>query len=285
MSKETLNQFTNQLSTYIQSQQQIAYPKIGTITYASSNYEYCTVKTEQGTFTQIPAHGMPIVGDTAIIHFINGNYEQPVADCARKLPCPDDVITDYQLSDCYNYLDNGDFTLDKSKATSMTGTYTLQDDASYTEMSTNCCKLEQENDYISITCDISECAKDYFKFQCYYRGQGSLKIECRDTDTGNIIQTLPYNMRYDYKVWQTQNSRWQWVYNKEVYPFKENNTTHKNIMITITNNSSKVEHYAMGSVVKTTPVMLVDGLLVYDENSDKNYYSSANDVLNNKSSN
>lgn len=274
MSKEYFDELTNQLTTFIQGTNTTAYPLIGVITNATTDYQYCDVQTDQGTLSNIPAHGLPIIGDTAIIHFINGKYEMPVADCARRLPAPESDVTTYTTSECYNYLDNGDFH--NTQPTNMTGNYTITNTDSYT-MSENSCLLENVGDYIEVTVDISKCTNDYFKFQAMYQGNGSLSIECIDADTLETIKNLPYTCSYDYKIW-TSPSRYGWRYNKEVYPRIEDNTTHKNIIIRVTNNTEE-ETIQIEDTTRSFNAMLVSAMLVYDENSDKEYYSSTNDVI------
>lgn len=279
MSKEVMNKLTRELGTFIENQQNHNYPLIGVITYATSNYQYCDIRTDTGTFKDVPAHGLPVVGDSAIIHFINGNSNMPVADCARRLPASTETVNGVYSSECFNYLDNGDFHL--ASIDSMTGNFELILGESYTLSSEYSCILREQDDYIEVTVDISNCSTDYFKFQCVYMGNGSLKVECFDTDTGSIIQNLPYTCSYDYKIWTNPYGRNAYSYNKEVYPRQEDDITHNHITIRITNNTTP-QQTRIGDTIQEVPhAMLLDALLVYDENGDKEYYNSVNDVITN----
>ena len=228
------DKFHKEMRKMIQSEMRVTYPIIGVIVDVSPNREYCNVETDDGVITNIPAHGMPVIGDSAIIHFINGNYEQPVVDCARRLPASDSEILDMYQSQCFNYHDNGDFSFKKE---GYEGDFTLwegeSDDATENGV---CCKLE-EGQHISFTVDVSNCKIDVFKFQAMYRGISYLIIKAEDEETGEIIQTLPVNIAKDNAVWASEYGRYNWVYNKEAYLLEN----HKKVKFTITNMDDR-EH-------------------------------------------
>lgn len=114
-----------------------------------------------------------------------------------------------------------------------------------------------------------------------------MKIECYDDNTNAIIQTLPYNLRSNYKLWTNPFARNNWSFNKEVYPVVEDTVRHEKIRIKITNNSNSDEIFIEDEenpnqmiMRKSSCAMMIDALLVFEENSDTNYYQNVNDVLN-----
>lgn len=268
--------FQKELKSIINAETRVAYPIIGVIVDISSNRQFCSVETDDGVINNIPAHGMPVLGDSAIIHFINGNYEQPVADCARRLPTPASEIEEMYSEQCFNYHQNGDFENGKK---GYTGTFELLEGDEDDDATGNgkCCILKKGKT-ISFTVDISSCESEVFKFQALYCGTGHLMIYCEDADTGKTIQTMPVNIAKEYSEWYNDCGRWVWTYNKEAYlrgntkkvKFTIGNvydeTTTKNILI----NDEKVEQ---------SDTMFIDAILVYDENADTNYYPHSKDVL------
>ncbi len=254
---------------------------IGNIVDYNPNMEYCDVEVELNggkfTFTNVPAHGFPVKGSSAIIHFHNGNLEQPVCDCAYRLNPPNHTLKEYYTNDCFNWCNNGDFQQDKK---GFQGTYTLIPE-SYLPGGTQSAMLAKEGDYLEFKAYIGKCTTEYFKFQCYYKGQNKLIIECFDEDTGEIIQNLPYTMSFPYKIWDSPYGRYNWAYNKEVYPYlTRDGITHNNIRIRITNFDDTNETMTYnGETISTPSAMLLDGLLVYSECDDQNYYNSEQDMI------
>ena len=111
MSKEYEKQFVNQLQAFVQnnSPSQPA-PWIGTITAVNNNLQFCNVRTKKGEVQDIPAFGIPKVGTTAIILFIDDTYSQPVAICNPINVRDDDYYELLITSSAKNYMDNGDFS-------------------------------------------------------------------------------------------------------------------------------------------------------------------------------
>lgn len=270
MVDENINQLINSATQFTRAIQTTNPPPImGYIINTTGHHRYADIQlvtSNNGIMDGVICMGIPVIGDSVLIVFPEGNYEQALAICPRGLPVPEDVLNDYYTKDCHNYLDNGDFHNQKE---GFTGEFTIITDESFTTTSQYCCQLET-GQTITKTVDISECNSQYFKFQCYYRGQGQLDITCKDADTGKIIQTLPYSMRYNKKTWLTQGSRWTYVYNRETYPRIEEETTHKKIIIEITNTTPETQMFT---------TMLIDGLVVFDENTDQTYYPSINDQM------
>ncbi|RAP44344.1 MAG: hypothetical protein BZ136_08950 [Methanosphaera sp. rholeuAM74] len=221
-----------------------------------------------GIMDAVQCLGIPVIGDSVIIVFPEGNYEQAIAICPRGLPVPEEAIKDYYTYNCFNYLNNGDF---HKQAEGYTGEFTIIEGESCTNTSNYACQLEAGQTIIKEV-DLSQCNKEYFKFQAYYRGIGTIQIHVYDTNTNETIETLPYSMRYPTKTWTTKGNRWIYLYNKETYPRIEGNNVHENITIEITNNTSITEEDLPSS-------MLIDGLLVFEENSDQSYYHSVQDQM------
>ncbi|RAP46442.1 MAG: hypothetical protein BZ136_07490 [Methanosphaera sp. rholeuAM74] len=272
-----LNGLVSEVGQLIEFQKDpIAYPWIGVITNTTSS-KYCDVHVEgKGLLCDVPCHGIPVIGDSVIIHFIEGKYDMPVADCPHKLSPGNDVLNSYYSEECFNYLVNGDFS---NQAEGYTGNFELINGEGYTLTSDYSCLLAERGCYLETVVDLRDIQKDEFKFQCVYTGAGELKIECHDYNSGDIIQTLPYNMRYPYKIWTNPLGRNDWSYNKEVYPVVEDGIRHEKVVVRITNNTNG-ENITIGDEVRSSPqAMLVDALLVFDENGDNNYYQHVNDVL------
>ena len=292
--------FKNNIKDITRQEFNTNFPLCGKIIGNTPNYEYCDVEVEthsgKYTFTNVPAHGFPVPGTSGIIHFHNGNIEQPVCDCAYRLNPSTEVLKEYYTSECFNWHNNGDFSYDKDGYND-DSTFELIKE-SYTLGGDQCAILRKYGDTLSFDCDMSQCTTEYFKFQCYYKGAGQLKIECHDKDTGEIIKNLPYTLSFDYKIWTSPFGRYGWAYNKEVYPYlsQDHSTTHENITITITNDSTETEEltfnnetfdengYITGEeqeprTVKAPISMLVDGLLVYSESAAMDFYPSSTDCI------
>mgnify|MGYP007069901010 CR=1 FL=1 len=271
--------FYRELRRMIHAEQKESNPLIGVIVETSSNKEYCSVETDNGIISNIPAHGLPVVGDSAIIHFINGNYEQPVCDCARRIPVETSDLEELYTSKCFNWLDNGDFN-NGSKGYIYNNAYELplyQGDS--TSETNDYAGMLNLNDEVYIDCDISKCETEYFKFQCCYQGNSALVIGCEDKDTGELIPPLPLNLNQDISIWSSDNGRFGWTFNKEAYVKGDTNE----IRIHLKNIYPKEKIPKMqinGSLVEIPTSMLIDSLLVYEENSDINYYNSVQDLIN-----
>ena len=278
MSNDEFENFYRELNHTIERHQKVTYPLIGVINKVSANGDYADVKTESGVISNIPAHGFPVIGDTAIIHFINGNVEQPVCDCARRLsPTQEEVITNLS-SQCLNYLSNGDFN---QRGEGFSGTFTILEEKGYVQTGDYCCSLE-DGEYIEFTCDISQCKTKYFKFQAQHRGQGAIRIECFDAETGETVTPQPERLSKEYNLWISENGRFGWVFNKETY-LKESLTK---VRFKITNVSTqvfeKIPTMRMGEEFVQIPLAVsLDGLLVYDENGDPTYYWNEDDLTTN----
>lgn len=267
-----------------------AHSLIGTIVNYTSDMKYCDVEVRMKggvqTFTNVPAHGYPVKGSSGVIHFHDGYLEQPFCDCEYRMNPPDDIIREKVTSRCFNYLDNGDFSFGTDGYTGENGKegIVLHDDCFTTNGKG--CLLQEEGAYIEFEVNLSECKSRYFKFQCYYRGLNYLKVECSNTEYGNIIQNLPETMAYDYKLWSSPFGRYKWAFNKETYPFiREDLTLNQKIKIRLTNvnnpdNEGLIIPQEDGSEIERKfSTMEVDGLLVFSENGDTKYYNSENDML------
>lgn len=285
--KKLLNGLVNEVGQLIEyNKQPIAYPWMGVIINTTSS-KYCDIQVDgKGILKDVPCHGIPEIGDSVIIHFIEGKYEMPVADCPHKLPPSNTVLQSYYQEECFNYLRNGDFHDElNGYSTSQGDTIELMTGESYTITSENTCVLKTKGSYIETVVDLRDINSNEFKFQCVYTGCGELKVECRDDDTDQIIQTLPYNLRSNYKIWTNPYARNNWSFNKEVYPVTEEEIKHEKIRIKLTNNSDYEEIFIedpdnTGEMIsRQSPyAMMVDALLVFEENGDTNYYPNVNDV-------
>lgn len=271
MVNENISQLINSAGTFARTvQTQNPPPIMGYILHASNHHRNADIQLTDnsgGIMNDVPCLGIPVEGDSVLIVFPEGNFEQAIAICPRALPLPETAIQDYHTQNCFNYVDNGDF---HNQGEGYDGEFTIIEDESCTSTSNYACLLEV-GQTIRKQVDITNCNSQYFKFQCYYRGAGTLDIHCFDTDTLETIQTLPYSMRYDHKTWLTNGSRWNYVYNKETYPRIEENNTHEHITIEISNNTETQQ--------QESTAMLIDGLLVFEENSDQTYYTSINDNM------
>ncbi|WP_455644828.1 hypothetical protein [Methanosphaera sp.] len=280
MSNETFDKFTKSLSNFITNNQELSPPiLVGYIVAVSDDRRYCNVHitagAAEGELTELPCKGFPVIGDTVTVLFIGNSYENGIVDCPRALPIPEEDLISYYSSGCYNYLDNGDFT---NKENGFTGDFSIFEGDSYTSTNEYSCQLTENGKKIIAKVDLTNCNSDYFKFQCYYKGMGTLNIYCYDTDTKEVIKTLPYSLSSTSKNWISEGGRFTWNFNKETYPRVENDgTIHEHVTIVITNVSDEEE--TSDEIVFTS--MLLDGLLVYDENSNEQYYSSVNDVMEN----
>ncbi|RAP49737.1 MAG: hypothetical protein BZ138_07260 [Methanosphaera sp. rholeuAM270] len=265
---------------------------IGTIVNYTPDMRFCDVEVEmkggRHTFANIPAHGYPVKGSSAIIHFHDGHPEQPFCDCEYRMNPPDDVIMESLTTHCYNWVDNGDFYYGTEGFTGENGSegIVLTDDC-YTSKGKGCV-LPENGSFIEFEVDLTACRTKYFKFQCFYRGLDWLKVECYNTDTNEIIQNLPYTMARDYKIWTSPFGRFKWAYNKETYPFLTKETTlNEHILMRLTNYKTpdNIKSYtrenSQGELEEVTPPhsVEVDGLLVYSENGDTKYYNSENDMI------
>lgn len=270
-----------------------AFSLIGKIVNHTSDMKYCDVEVRMKggvhTFANVPAHGCPVEGSSGVIHFHDGYLQQPFCDCEYRLNPPEDVYKESLIARCFNWVDNGDFYYGTTGFTGENGDGKIElVEDSFTWRGKSCV-LPEEGSFIEFPVDLSECKTKYFKFQCFYRGNNHLKVECYNTDTDKIIQTLPETIGQDYMIWVSSSGRFNWTYNKEVYPFivdvdKDILNTH--IKIRLTNyanpdNDKNITVYSDGEIVEmpTPHGVSVDGLLVFSENGDKHYYNSKNDVL------
>ena len=111
ISKEYASRFTKQLQSFIENNTPSKpSPWIGTIINHSSNLQYCDVQTKKGVLQQIPTFGIPAVGTTAIILFIDDSYSQPVAICNPVNVLDDEKMREWVGQFANNYHSNGDFT-------------------------------------------------------------------------------------------------------------------------------------------------------------------------------
>ncbi len=274
---DQFNKFYQGLQRTIQRELKVAYPQIGVIVDISPNREFCSVETDNGVINNIPAHGMPVIGDSAIIHFINGNYEQPVCDCARRIPTPISELEDMYTSQCFNYHNNGDF----HKGTdgyilNNSSTPKLFDEEDNPSLSGKVCLLDL-NDELSFEVDISSCKTQYFKFQCCYQGNSYLQVICKDADTDKIIKPLPLSLNKEYSVWESVFGRFGWSFNKEAYT--KGNVDKIKIILKNVNDDKLPQMYVEGKLVDVPTTLTLDSLLVYDENGDTQYYNSVNDLV------
>lgn len=275
---DEFDKFHKELKRMIQSEIKVAYPIIGVIVEISNDRQYCSVETDDGVINNIPAHGMPRVGDSAIIHFINGNYEQPVADCARRETSADYELEEMYSTMCSNYHKNGDFTDDlKGYTYDKNNPPKIVEDEDDTTGNNKYCMLDL-NQYISFTCDISDCSKDVFKVQFQYRGRSLLEVKCEDADTNKVIKTLPVNTAKDSAIWGSESGRFTWVFNKEAYL---KNDTNK-IKVTITNvyDETQIPQMTFDDEKVDIPMfMSIDSILVYEENGDTEFSYNVNDII------
>ena len=257
---------------------------VGKIVGNTPNMQYCDVEVDinggRHTFVNIPAHGYPVIGSSGIIHFHNGNFQQPVCDCAYRMNPPEENVRSMITGSCWNWLNNGNFlfNLDGHTVGPLESSVELYEDG-YTSDGL-ALSLKDYGSYIETNVDISRCTSKYFKFQCIYRGCGILRVECHNSDTGEVIQNVPDDIGHDYKLWNSPQGRFGWVYNKEVYNrVNSDETVNEHITIRITNVSPEEERIIEGKITKTIPIMGVDALLVFSENGGKKFYNSEEDML------
>ena len=273
---DEFDSFYRELRHTIQSEINVSYPLIGVIVETTQNKEYCSVETDNGIIANIPAHGLPVVGDSAIIHFINGNYEQPVCDCARRLPADDTTLEELYTSQCFNYLNNGDFEKD-SEGYILNQDYPIPIYEGDSVTGNNKSGILKENEHVYIECDISQCTTDYFKFQCSFQGNSDLMVGVEDAETNEIIPPLPLTLEKEVSLWTNPNGRFGWAFNKEAYTRNDTEKIRVNLMNTKTQKTRQIQ---IGGVPTDEPTtLLIDGLLVYDENGDTSYYNSVKDVM------
>ena len=286
---DEFKQFERSIRSITSQDYNTAYPLVGKIIGYSSSMEFCDVEVrineESKVYANVPAHGFPVVGSTGIIHFHNGNLEQPVCDCAYRLNPPNTTLSEYYTNECYNWLNNGNFQRGSYGFNVAKGLDKIEIyEGSNITGSMKSCILREQGDMLEVDVDISECEGDYFKFQCNYRGEGTLKIECMDNDTKMIIPTMPYTIGCDYRIWSSPKGRFNWVFNKEAYPrVTLDDIIHENIKIRITNLSDNISTMTVPDgqgghkEVPAFHAMMLDGLLVYEENGDRKYYPSVED--------
>lgn len=261
-----------------------AYSLVGKIVGYTPNMQYCDVEVDmrggRHTFSKIPAHGYPVVGSTGIIHFHNGNLEQPVCDCAYRLNPPEETLREEVTDSCWNWLDNGNFMFKwegYTKGPTSDSVELIED--GYTSDFPSCV-LKEYGSYIEKEVDVSRCNTKYFKFQFVYRGNGILQVECFNADTGDAIITQPEDIGHEYKLWTSPFGRFKWSYNKEVYKHvNDDGTKNDKIKVRITNVSSTEDRINDGETVNTQIPMNVDALLVFSENGGTKFYNSETDML------
>ena len=125
MSKEYLDKFTRQLQAFVENTSP-AKPSawIGTILDYTPNLMHCDVQTNKGVLRDIPTFGIPNIGTTAIILFIEDSYDMPVAICNPINVLDEDKIKTVITQDAHNYHSNGDFT---KEDTGYTGDFLIDD--------------------------------------------------------------------------------------------------------------------------------------------------------------
>lgn len=273
---DEFNSFYRELKRTIQHEINVCYPIIGVIVETTPNKEYCSVETDEGIISNIPAHGLPVVGDSAVIHFVNGNYQQPVCDCARRLPPDEQTLTEMYKSRCFNYLNNGDFH-NNSKGYKLDNNdpITIYEGTDFTGIQkAGILKLGEE---VTIQCDISQCDTDYFKFQCVFQGNSMLAVGVKDADTDEIIPPLPLTLEKQISIWENPNGRFGWSFNKEAYT--KNDTETINISLANIHPEKLKQIQVDGTYEQEPTTLLIDALLVYDENGDTDYYNSVQDLI------
>lgn len=257
MSKQVAKSFTKQLQSFIQNNSTPqGSPMIGTISNVSSNLQFCNIRTDNGTLVDIPTFGIPKKDTTAIILFIGGNLDKPVALCNPINVTDNQQLETFLTSDVQNFHSNGDF---RHENTGYKGSFTIDKNTSYTK--DGYCAVLSAGGSLSFDCTIPREYKNFFKVQFYYYSLDSvLKIQVMDKDTSKVINTLPERTGYDHKLWIVKDGTWR--VNRETYKKGD----HKNITVNITN----VGDYDV----------LIDGIVVYDENTDSDFYLSKEDILN-----
>ena len=111
ISKEYASRFTKQLQAFVENNSPSRpAPWIGTITDHTLNLQYCNVETKKGELKDIPTFGIPSIGTTAIILFIDDSYDQPVAICNPLNVLDDEKVKMWVGQFANNYHSNGDFT-------------------------------------------------------------------------------------------------------------------------------------------------------------------------------
>ncbi|PAV08109.1 hypothetical protein [Methanosphaera cuniculi] len=254
MTNEISERFVKAITNYVDSAPtQTTTPKIGTITEVSDYMNYCTITWDEGTLTRVPCHGLPKVGTTAIITFINGNYQQPCAICDPKNILDEELVDEYRMVKCFNYHNNGDFTFNK---TGYTGNFTITDKESYTDVKGRCAKLEP-NQTLTFQCDLRNIIDemDVWDLRAFYKGFSKLQIRVKDLEYNEYLHNRP-TPGYDTMYWQCMSSKW--YQNKEIF------VGNANAEITFKNVGDKT--------------MWIDGIVVYENSSDTEYYHSRGDI-------
>lgn len=276
---DVFRRFTDELAEFVVGAGVVnPAPLVGFVVSVSSDLRFCSVRFDGGVLVDVPCHGLPVVGDSVIVHFVGGNYEQPVADCARRLPAGDSVLEEFYSRECFNFLSNGDFSsgLDGFSVSGCS----LVGGESYTESGVSLC-LDSVGSSVSFRVSLPDDVSDFFKFQCVYRGEGRLRVECRCVDSGELLCNVPLNMASSYKVWTSEAcSRWSWVYNKVVFDSHDvSGDVLGELEFTLSNVTVVEREYVDSVCYETRPAMLLDALLVYNEDNDRSYYKSLEDVL------
>lgn len=262
-----------------------AHSLIGTIIDYTPDMKYCDIKVRmkggEHVFPRVPAHGFPVKGSSAIIHFHDGHLEQPFCDCEYRMNPPDETLREMYTTKCFNWVNNGDFYFGSEGFRSENGNEVALYDEGYTSKGKGC-TINGNGSFIEFNVDLSECETKYFKFQCFYRGLDYLKVECYNTDTNKVIQNVPIALAEDYKIWSSPLGRFNWAYNKEVYPYgNPDNTLNDHILIRLTTlyNEKNYPNRPNAGAGQVPHGVMVDGLLVYSENGDTHYYNSKQDML------
>jgi hypothetical protein len=150
MSKEYATRFAKQLQSFVENTSP-STPSIwiGTIVNHSENLQYCDVRTKRGELRQIPTFGIPAIGTTAIILFVEDSYSQPVAVCNPINVLDDEKMKNWVGQFGKNYHNNGDFT---KKREGYSGNFMIDDSVTTGE-------VEVSIEYDGFTMDLSESPK------------------------------------------------------------------------------------------------------------------------------
>lgn len=112
MSRKEASRFTKQLGAFVQ-QNTTSKPStwIGTVLLVNKDYTRCTVRIEgRGDLVGIPCFGVPKIGTTALVLFLNDSYSNPLAICNPMNVLDEEAVRTIKGRNARNFHSNGDFS-------------------------------------------------------------------------------------------------------------------------------------------------------------------------------
>lgn len=228
-------------------------PKMGIIKTVSNDNCYADIAVNGGVLKAVECFGYPTEGSKVVVVFLEGTSGNPIALCNPI------SVRDYEdITENYNVLENGDFSMKKSDGTfiNWTGGTQTNQDACY---GTTSCILNNHESIISDVVDLSEIydeykIKNYFELTLVWKG-GSISVTVLDT------QNHPLSL-YPQLLGNVQNLAEvsEWRFQRMNYSSPSN----KKIKIKITNTDTK-------------PTLL-DGIRVWTPDDYQKWFPHKNDI-------